>query len=81
MVAAMRLSALLGNEDLTAPLIDILKHIGLPTELNYDRESIFNALLSDKKRNSAQRSTLFSCAKPVEQKLPRLMQKSCTNTF
>ena len=33
MVAAMRLlSALLGNEDLTAPLIDILKHIGLPTE-------------------------------------------------
>ena len=33
MVAAMRLSALLGNEDLTAPLIDLLKHIGLPTEL------------------------------------------------
>ena len=40
MVAAMRLSALLGNEDLTAPLIDLLKHIGLPTELKYDRESI-----------------------------------------
>ena len=53
MVAAMRLSALLGNEDLTAPLIDILKHIGLPTELNYDRESIFNALLSDKKKFGA----------------------------
>ena len=48
MVAAMRLSALLGNEDLTAPLIDLLKHIGLPTELNDDREAIFNALLSDK---------------------------------
>ena len=53
MVAAMRLSALLGNEDLTAPLIDILKHIGLPTELNYDREAIFNALLSDKKKLGA----------------------------
>ena len=53
MVAAMRLSALLGNEDLTAPLIDILKHIGLPTELNYDRESIFHALLSDKKKFGA----------------------------
>ena len=53
MVAAMRLSALLGNEDLTAPLIDILKHIGLPTELNYDREAIFNALLSDKKKFGA----------------------------
>ena len=53
MVAAMRLSALLGNEDLTAPLIDLLKHIGLPTELNYDRESIFNALLSDKKKFGA----------------------------
>ena len=53
MVAAMRLSALLGNEDLTAPLIDILKHIGLPTELNYDRESIFHALLSDKKKIGA----------------------------
>ena len=46
-------SALLGNEDLTAPLIDILKHIGLPTELNYDREAIFNALLSDKKKFGA----------------------------
>ena len=53
MVAAMRLSALLGNEDLTAPLIDLLKHIGLPTELNYDREAIFNALLSDKKKFGA----------------------------
>lgn len=53
MVAAMRLSALLGNEDLTAPLIDLLKHIGLPTELKYDRESIFSALLSDKKKFGA----------------------------
>ena len=53
MVAAMRLSAFLGNEDLTGRLIDILQHIGLPTELNYDREAIFNALLSDKKKFGA----------------------------
>ena len=50
MVAAMRLSALLGNDDLTAPLVSILQHIGLPTELNYDREAIYTALLSDKKK-------------------------------
>ena len=53
MVAAMRLSALLGNDDLTAPLVSLLQHIGLPTELTYDREAIFNALLSDKKKFGA----------------------------
>ena len=50
MVAAMRLSALLGNYDLTAPLVSLLQHIGLPTELAYDRDAIFTALLSDKKK-------------------------------
>ena len=53
MVAAMRLSAFLGNEDLTGRLIEILKHIGLPTELNYDREDIYRSLLSDKKKFGA----------------------------
>ena len=53
MVAAMRLSAFLGNEDLTGLLIDILKHIGLPTELKYDREDIYRSLLSDKKKFGA----------------------------
>lgn len=50
MVAAMRLSAMRGNADLTAPLIALLQKIGLPTELTYDREAIFGALLSDKKK-------------------------------
>lgn len=50
MVAAMRLSALLGHDDLTAPLISLLRRIGLPTELCYDREAIYHALLSDKKK-------------------------------
>ena len=53
MVAAMRLSAFLGNEDLTGRLIKILKHIGLPTELKYDREDIYRSLLSDKKKFGA----------------------------
>ena len=53
MVAAMRLSAFLGNEDLTGCLIEILKHIGLPTELKYDREDIYRSLLSDKKKFGA----------------------------
>lgn len=53
MVAAMRLSALLGNDDLTTPLVSLLQHIGLPTELTYDRAAIFNALLSDKKKFGA----------------------------
>lgn len=50
MVAAMRLSAMRGNADLTAPLTTLLQKIGLPTELTYDREAIFGALLSDKKK-------------------------------
>ena len=50
MVAAMRLSTLLGNDDLTAPLVSLLEHIGLPTALAYDREAVFHALLSDKKK-------------------------------
>lgn len=53
MVAAMRLSAFLGNEDLTGRLIEILKHIGLPTELKYVREDIYRSLLSDKKKFGA----------------------------
>ena len=53
MVAAMRLSALLGNQDLTAPLTKLLQHIGLPTALTYDREAIYTALLSDKKKFGA----------------------------
>ena len=53
MVAAIRLSAFLGNEDLTGRLIEILKHIGLPTELKYDREDIYRSLLSDKKKFGA----------------------------
>ena len=50
MVAAMRLGVLLGNEDLTAPLMSLLTHIGLPTELTYNREAVFQSLLSDKKK-------------------------------
>lgn len=50
MAAAMRLSALMGNADLTAPLLSLLTHIGLPSALPYDREEIFRALLSDKKK-------------------------------
>ena len=53
MVAAMRLSAMLGNEDLSERLIGILEHIGLPTELKYGREDIYRSLLSDKKKFGA----------------------------
>lgn len=53
MVAAMRLSAMLGNEDLSEHLIGILEHIGLPTELKYGREDIYRSLLSDKKKFGA----------------------------
>lgn len=53
MVCAMRLSALRGDADLSAPLVRLLQQIGLPTELTYDREAIFNALLSDKKKFGA----------------------------
>lgn len=51
MVAAMRLSNELGaSEDLTAPLTAILQKCGLPTELRHDREAVYQALLSDKKK-------------------------------
>lgn len=51
MVAAMRLSNALGaGRDLSAPLAEILQKCGLPTELRHDREEIFRALLSDKKK-------------------------------
>lgn len=53
MVAAMHLSAMLGNEDLSERLIGILEHIGLPTELKYGREDIYRSLLSDKKKFGA----------------------------
>lgn len=53
MVAAARLSALRGNADLSAPLISLLQQIGLPTDLTYDREKIFQSLLSDKKKFGA----------------------------
>ena len=53
MVAAMRLSAMLGNEDLSERRIGILEHIGLPTELKYGREDIYRSLLSDKKKFGA----------------------------
>lgn len=51
MVAAMRLSSLLGApQALAEPLAALLQSLGLPTALTYDREAIFNALLSDKKK-------------------------------
>lgn len=50
MVAALRLGAMRGDPDLSAELIALLQKIGLPTELAYDREAIYGALLSDKKK-------------------------------
>lgn len=50
MVAALRLGALRGDADLSAPLVALLHKIGLPTEMTHDREAIFGALLSDKKK-------------------------------
>lgn len=50
MVSAMKISAILGNADLSSELISLLKFLGLPTKLPYDREEIFKALLSDKKK-------------------------------
>lgn len=51
MVAAMRLSNLIGSDaDHVPMLIAALQNAGLPTELNYDREEIYRALLSDKKK-------------------------------
>lgn len=51
MIAAMKLSDAIGNDNsLTAYLSGILNSIGLPTSLPYEKEDIFNALLSDKKK-------------------------------
>lgn len=51
MVAAMRLSNLLGAPTDHVPMLTTaLQNAGLPTELNYDREQIYRALLSDKKK-------------------------------
>ena len=50
MVAAARLNALLGGNDLSAPIIDACKAHQLPTELPYERSRICEALLTDKKR-------------------------------
>lgn len=51
MVAAMKLSQRLGaTNDLDDFLSVLLREVGLPTELTYDRQAIFNAVLSDKKK-------------------------------
>lgn len=51
MAAAMRISNQLGaDSDLLPGLVELLHKIGLPTELTGDREAIFGALLSDKKK-------------------------------
>ncbi len=54
MVAAMKLSNAMGAPtDLVPALITQLEQVGLPTELTYDRERIFQTLLSDKKKFGA----------------------------
>ncbi len=51
MVAAMKVAQHLGAiNDLDEYLASLLCEVGLPTELPYDREEIFCALLSDKKK-------------------------------
>lgn len=50
MVCAMKLAAKRGDPDLSAPLVSLLTQLGLPTALSYDREAVFQALLSDKKK-------------------------------
>lgn len=51
MVAAMKLSQALGEtNDLDDYLASLLKEIGLPSDLPYEQEQIFHALLSDKKK-------------------------------
>nr|WP_297176001.1 3-dehydroquinate synthase [uncultured Agathobaculum sp.] len=50
MVAALRLGAMRGDPDLSPALISLLQQLGLPTALTYDREAIYGALLSDKKK-------------------------------
>ena len=51
MVAAMRLSNQMGAPVDHVPMLTIaLQNAGLPTELTYEREAIYSALLSDKKK-------------------------------
>ncbi len=51
MVAAMRLSNEMGApKDLSAPLTKLLEKYNLPTALRHEREQIYHALLSDKKK-------------------------------
>lgn len=51
MVAAMKISNALGaSNDLDDVLTDLLDALSLPTRLPYDREAVFQALLSDKKK-------------------------------
>lgn len=51
MVAAMRLSNRLGAPVDHVPMLTAaLQNAGLPTELQYDREDVYRALLSDKKK-------------------------------
>ena len=51
MVAAMRLSNQMGAPIDHVPMLTAtLQNAGLPTELKYDREAIYRALLSDKKK-------------------------------
>lgn len=50
MVAAAKLNAALGAPDLSGRLSEILQQYHLPTKLPYEREAIYHALLSDKKK-------------------------------
>ncbi len=51
MVAAMKIAQQLGtNNDLDDYLSSLLQEVGLPVDLPYPREAIFEALLSDKKK-------------------------------
>ncbi|MBQ8144723.1 MAG: 3-dehydroquinate synthase [Butyricicoccus sp.] len=51
MVAAMRLSNQMGAPVDHVPMLTVaLQNAGLPTELTYEREAIYSALLSDKKK-------------------------------
>ena len=40
----------MGSVDISAPLVRLLTQLGLPSELRYDREAVYGALLSDKKK-------------------------------
>lgn len=59
MVAATRLAAKRGEPDLSQPLIALLHRLGLPTDLTHDREAVYRALLSDKKKFGAVVNFIF----------------------